>query len=267
MRSGEPDNLVVALDPFDTQLAASLAAWGIVGAPPKTPGAEARLRRENGQLHLGDETYGDGADGRTPLVSFRGDEPGLAEVVLDHYARYRQALRLPSRCDLAGVLEVKLLGSPERQISPEDLQAPGFDELPSDDPWRYKVREGEGFVVRIENRAKEPLQVFVLNCAGSGRVEHLGSAQIPAGAMHVLWSSRKLGIPFYPTVATDRTEIVDRLIVVGTTLPDQDLSYLELDNSFAEVIARFPDREFGTRSLSTLVERWTAEAVTVRIYK
>jgi hypothetical protein len=267
VKPGEPDNLVVALDPFDIQLAASLAAWGIVGAPPETPGAEARLRRENGQLHLGDETYSDGADGRTPLVSFPGDQPGLAEVILDHYAHYRQALRLPSRCDLAGVLEVKLLGSPERQISPEDLQAPGFNELLSDSPWRYKVREGGGFVIRIANHAKDPLEVFVLNCAGSGRVEHLGSAQIPPGAMHVLWSSRKLGIPFYPTVATERTEIVDRLIVVGTTLPDQDLSYLEIDDSFADVIERFPDREFGTRSLSPLVERWTAERVTVRIYK
>ncbi|HET9212260.1 MAG TPA: caspase family protein [Thermoanaerobaculia bacterium] len=263
--SGEPDHLTVALDPFDEQLAASLAAWGIVGAPPGTP-AEARLRRQNGQLHLGDEIYGVG--GQPPLASFPGNLPGLAEVVLDHYARYCQALRLPARCrDLAGALEVKLLDCPERQISPEDLQAPGFSELPSGGPWRYKVQEGDGFVIRIGNSAKDPLHVFVLNCAGSGRVEHLGSAQIPAGAMHVLWDSRQLGIPFYPTLATERAEMVERLIVVGTTLPDQDLSYLELDNSFAEVIARFPDREFGTRSLSPLVEKWTAEMVTVRIYK
>jgi caspase domain-containing protein len=266
VRPGEPDRLVVALDPFDAQLAGRLEAWGIVGVSPETPEAEARLRRENGQLHLGDEIYDRG--GQPPLASFPGDRPGLAEVVLDHYARYCQALRLTARCrDLAGALELKLLRSPERQISPEDLQAPGFDELTSDGPWRYKVKEGDGFVIRIENRAIDPLHVFVLNCAGSGRVEHLGSAQIPAGAMHVLWSGQELGIPFYPTVATERTEIVDCLIVVGTTLPDQDLSYLEVDSSFAEVIARFPDREFGTRSLSTLVEKWTAEMVTVRIYK
>ncbi len=266
VRSGEPDHLTVALDPFDAPLAASLAAWGIVGVPPETPGVEARLRRQNGQLHLGDEIYGVG--GQPPLASFPGSQPGLAEAVLDHYARYRQTLRLPGRCrDLAGALEVKLLDCPERQISPEDLQAPGFDELPSDNPWRYKVKEGDGFVIRIANRSLDPLHVFVLNCAGSGRVQHLGSAQIPAGAMHVLWDSRKLGIPFYPTVAAERTEIVERLIVVGTTLPDQDLSYLEIDSSFAEVIARFPDREFGTRSLSPLVEKWTAETVTVRIYK
>jgi hypothetical protein len=271
VRPGRPDRLVVALKPFDAQLAASLETRGIVGAHLGEPEIEARLRRENGQLHLGDETYSDGADGRTPLVSFPGDQPGLAEVILDHYARYCQALRLPARCrDLAGALELKLLRSPERQISPEDLQAPGFDELTSDGPWRYKVKEGDGFVIRIANRAKDPLEVFVLNCAGSGRVEHLGSAQIPPGAIHVLWSSRKLGIPFYPTVATNRTEIVDRLIVVGTTLPDQDLSYLEIIESFAEVIQRFPDRskDMGTRALPTaLVEKWTAEMVTLRIYK
>jgi hypothetical protein len=271
VRPGEPDHLVVALDPFDAQLAASLAAWGIVGAPPETPGAEARLRRANGQLHLGDEIYG--GDGRPPLVSFPGDRPGLAEVILSHYARYRQALRLPARChDLDGALEVKLLSFSGRQIAPEELQAPGFNEVPSDNPWRYKVQEGEGFVIRIGNRAKDPLEVFLLNCAGSGRVEHLGSMQIPPGAMHTLWSSRALGIPFYPTVATERTEIVDRLLVVGTTLPDQDLSSLEIDDSFADVIQRFPDRDAKdmgrTRALPTaLVEKWTAEMVNLRIYK
>jgi Caspase domain len=266
VRPGKPDRLVVALDPFDDRLAARLEAWGIVGAPPETPGAEARLRRENSQLHLGDEIHG--IDGQPPLVSFPANVPDLAEVVLGHYARYRQTLRLPARCrDLAGALQVKLLDSPERQISPEDLQAPGFDELPSDDPWRYKVREGDGFVIRIENRAKDPLEVFALNCAGSGRVEHLGSAQIPPGAVHVLWSSRKLGIPFQATVATEREEIVDRLIVVGTTLPDQDLSYLEVDTSFAEVIQRFPDRDANRALPTTLIEKWTAEMVTLRIYK
>lgn len=265
VRSGERDHLTVALDPFDNPLAVSLAAWGIVGVPPGTQGAEARLWRQNGKLHLGDDIYG--RNGQPPLASFPGNLPGLAEVVLDHYARYHQALGLPARCDLAGALMVKLLDCPERQISPQDRQAPGFNELPLDNPWRYKVKEGKGFVIRIENRAKDPLEVFVLNCAGSGRVEYLGSAHIPVGAMHVLWSGQELGIPLYPTVATDRTEIVERLIVVGTTLQDQDLSYLELDDSFAEVIARFPDREMGTRSLSPIVEKWTAEMVTVRIYK
>jgi hypothetical protein len=268
VRPGEPDLLTVALDPFDTGLAARLADWGIVGALPEKPGAEARLRRENGRLHLGDEIYD--RNGEPPLASFPADVPGLAEVVLDHYARYRQALRLSSRCDLSGVLEVRLLDAPERQLSAEDLQAPAFDELPAGDPWRYQVREGDGFVVRIANRAKDPLSVFLLNCAGSGRVEHLGSAQIPAGAMHVLWNDRKLGIPFNPTVASEGKEMIDRLIVVGTTLPDQDLSYLELDDSFADLIARFPDRtkDMGSRDLpAALVERWTAETVTVRIYK
>ncbi|PYQ58376.1 MAG: hypothetical protein DMF53_20530 [Acidobacteria bacterium] len=177
-------------------------------------------------------------------------------------------------------MEVKLLDSPERQISPEELQAPGFDELPSDSPWRYKVREGDGFVIQIKNLlTKDPLNalhVFILNCAGSGRVERLGSVQIPAGSLHVLWSDRQLGIPFRPTVATERKEIVDRLVVVGTTRSDQDLSFLKVDESFAEVIQRYRNRDRGedakemmTRApeSATPVEKWTAEMVTLRIYK
>jgi hypothetical protein len=267
VRPGQADRLVVALEPFDAQLADRLERQGIAGARTGEPGIEARLQREKGQFHLRDETYG---DGRPPLFSFPADEPGLAEAVLGHYARYRQTLRLPLLCrDLAGALKVKLLDSPERRISPEELQAPSFDELPSDSLWRYKVREGDGFVIRIENQAQEPLNVFLFNCAGSGRVEHLGSVEIPAGSLHVLWSDQKLGIPFYPAVATEGTEIIERLIVVGTTLQDQDLRYLRVDESFAEVIQRYRDaKDMGTRALpTTLVEKWTAEMVTLRIYR
>jgi Caspase domain len=268
VRPGQSDRLVVALEPFDSQLAARMEAQGIAGAHIGEPGIEAHLQRENGLLHLRDETYG---DGRPPLFSFPADEPGLAEAVIGHYARYRQALRLPLRCrDLAGALKIKLLASPERQISPEELQAPRFDELPSDSPWRYKVREGDGFVIRIENQAQESLNVFIFNCAGSGRVEHLGSVEIPAGSLHVLWSDQQFGTPFYPTVATQRTEIVERLIAVGATVKDKNLSYLRVDESFAEVIQLYRDaKEMLTRAPTpaTPAEKWTAEMVTLRIYQ
>jgi hypothetical protein len=270
-RAGDPDRLTVSLEPFDPRLAARLEARGFAAVPPGTQGIEAFLRRDaNGRFHLGDEIHGDGRNpARPPLASFAEDFPDTLEAVLDHYARYRRALRLPSRCnDLPGALQVELLDCRNTAgFAPEDFQAPSFPQLPIDTPWRYKVQEGEGFAFRIDNRAQDPLHVFVFNCTGSGRVENLGYAEIPAGSLQILWREGILGSAIYPTVGVNRQEVVDRLVVVGTTLPDRDLSYLELDESLAEVIGRA--RECGPpRSASgSPVEKWTAEMITLRIYR
>jgi hypothetical protein len=269
--AGTPDRLTVLLEPFDPRLAARLEARGIAAVPPGTPGIEAYLHRDaNGHFHLGDEIYGDGRNpARPPLASFAEDYPDTLEAVLGHYARYRQALRLPSRCgDLPGALQVELLDCRNTAgVAPENFQTPSFPQLPGDTPWSYKVQAGEGFAIRVDNRAQDPLHVFVLNCTGSGRVENLGYAEVPAGSLQILWREGILGSAFYPSVGIDRSEVVDRLVIVGTTLPDRDLSYLELDESLAEVI-RHP-RECGpARSASgSPVEKWTAEMVTLRIYR
>jgi len=274
VKPGKKDRLTVSLIPSDSGLAARLKACGIDALPPRSRKAEARIRRQGGLLHLEDEIYGAGRD---PLVSFSAEEPGLAEAVLSHYARYRQALRLPQRClDLPGNLEIKLLDCRNMpKLTPGDRQDPSLSEFPVDSKWGYKIREGEGFAIRIDNEAaKDDLHVFVLNCAGSGRVEYLGHVEVPARSIHVLWYNQVLGKPFYPTVAAERTTVVDRLIAVGTTLPNQDLSYLKVGESFAEVIQRHRDRERTGKAKDTLdhserapVERWTAKMITLQIYK
>lgn len=273
VKAGTPDRLTVSLEPFDPRLAARLEARGIAAVPPGAPGIEAYLYRDaNGRFHLGDEIYGDGRNpARPPLASFTEDHPDTLEAVLGHYARYRQVLRLPSRCsDLPGALQVELLDCRNTAaIAPENLQAPSAPPLSSDTPWNYKVQEGQGFAIRIDNRDEDaPLNVFVLNCTGSGRVENLGHVEVPAGSLQILWREGILGSAFYPAVGVDRPEIVDRLVIVGTTLPDRDLSYLELDESLAEVIRRPRECMSGpTRSASVSpVEKWTAEMVTLRIY-
>ncbi len=272
-RAGAPDRLTVSLDPFDPRLAARLEARGIAAVPPGTPGTEACLYRDaNGVFHLGDEIHGDGrSPARPPLASFTESPQDTLEAVLGHYARYRQALRLPSRCtDLPGALQVELLDCRNTAVAAsQDLQAPSFPQLPTDMPWNYKVQEGEGFAFRIDNRAYDPLDVFVFNCTGSGRVENLGHVEVPPGSLQILWREGILGSPFYPARGVDRPEVVDRLVIVGTTLPDQDLSYLELDESLAEVIRRPRECMSGpARSASgSPVEQWTAEMVTLRIYR
>jgi hypothetical protein len=273
VRAGQPDRLTVALEPFDPRLAARLEARGIAAVPPGTQGIEACLHRDaKGRFHLGDEIYGDGrTPSRPPLASFTEEHPDTLEAVLGHYARYRQALRLPSRCtDLPGALRVELLDCRNTAVvASQDLQAPSSPQLPIDIPWNYKVQEGEGFAIRIDNRAYDPLNVFVFNCTGSGRVENLGHVEVPAGSLQILWREGILGSAFYPARGVDRPEIVDRLVIVGTTLPDRDLRHLELDESLAEVIRRPRECLSGpTRSASgSPVEQWTAEMITLRIYR
>lgn len=275
VKPGEADRLTVSLEPSDPGLAARLQACDIDTFPPGSSEAEAHIRREGNLLHLGDEIYGDGRD---PLVSFPAAEPGLAEAVLSHYARYRQVLRLHQRCvgDLTGALKIKLLdcrNMPKLALKSE-VQSPRLPQFPIDPKWGYKIREREGFAIRIDNRAQDDLHVFVLNCAGSGRVEYLGHAEIPARSIHVLWCDQVLGKPFYPGVGADRQEIFDRLVAVGTTLPDQDLSYLKIDESFAKVIQRHRDRDRGPEARDTMdhseqpsIEKWASDMVTLRIYK
>jgi Caspase domain len=276
VKPGEADRLTISLEPSDPGLAARLRACDIDILPPGSSEAEAHIRREGKLLHLGDEIYGDGRD---PLVSFPAAEPGLAEAVLGHYARYRQVLRLHQRCvgDLTGALKIKLLDCRNMpKLALKSSQSPRLPQFPIDPKWGYKIREGEAFAIRIDNQTEDDnLHVFVLNCAGSGRVEYLGHAEIPARSIHVLWCDQILGNPFYPAVgAADRKEIFDRLVAVGTTLPDQDLSYLKIDEPFAKVIQRHRDRDRGQEAKDTLahseqapIEKWTAEMVTLRIYK
>lgn len=275
VRPGEADRLTISLEPSDPALAARLKACDIDTLPPGSSEAEARIRREGNLLHLGDEIYGDGRD---PLVSFPAAEPGLAEAVLSHYARYRQVLRLHQRCvgDLTGALKIKLLDCrniPKLALS--SSQSPRLPQFPIDPKWGYKIRQGEGFAVRIDNQTEEDdLHVFVLNCAGSGRVEYLGHVEVPAHTIHVLWCDQVLGKPFRPAVGAERKEIFDRLVAVGTTLKNQDLSYLRIDESFAEVIQRHRDRDRTGEARDTLdhseqplVEKWAADMVTLRIYR
>jgi hypothetical protein len=268
--AGKSDRLVVSLEPFDPELAVQMERWGMVAVPSGDPEAEVFLRRDGNRFHLGDEIYGDGRDPqRLPLASFDAIQL-LVNRALFHMAWYRRPLRLPARCqDLPKALSVELLDC--RSIgssATEDLQAPIFPQLASDSPWNYKVREGDGFAVRINNRCGDLLHVSVLNCAGSGRVEHFGSIEVPPGSPQILWadSGMRFGQPFFPSTGTQKDSVVDRLIVVGTTLPDRDLDFLATGVSFEEALNG--ERDGLTRaSTNPPVEQWTAELVTLRIYK
>ncbi len=262
VRPGNPDRLILSVEPFSLDLARDVQEYKLVAIPAGQPEAEAFLRcDENGWFHLGDMICGAGGDPqRPPLASFPSSSPVALERVLEHHARYVQTLRLPSRCrDLIGAIHVELLDCQDMATA-GDLQAPDLPQLAFDATWGHKVRDGDGFAIRIENRADSLLYVTVLNCTGSGRVEYLGDVGVPPGFQQVLWREGILGSPFDLTVGADRESVVNRLVFVGTTLPDRDLRFLILDNSFAEFILR--NRDAGMRSTPNFsTEKGTSEFI------
>jgi hypothetical protein len=269
VRAGKPDRLAVSLEPFDPELATQLETWGMEAVRPGDPKAEVFLRRDGNRFHLGDEIHGDGRDPqRPPLASFAVNFLVLNQALF-HIAWYRQPLRLSARCrDLTGALSVELLDCQNlKSFSSEDLQAPTCPQLAFDPLWNYRAREGNGFAIRIGNQCSSLLHVTVLNCAGSGRVEHLGSLEVPFGSPQILWadSGMRSGEPFYPSTGTTKDFVVDRLIVVGTTLPDRDLSYLATKVSLEEALNG--KRDMTRSTTNPPVELWTAEMITLRIEK
>ena len=269
-RPGEDDRLSVFLQPATPELRTYLEAGGLITLVEEPEKAEAMVRADNrGRYHLGDTLYGDGSDPSRPaLFTFPATSQVVLRRVLEHYAEYNRVLRLPHRCpDLPDALSAELLDCADLRETSDGggLQAPAIRRLPVDISHKYQIREGNGFAISVRNQGPVLLYVTVLNCAGSGRVEYLGQAEVASGSLQTVWSDGLLGNPFYPTVAAaDRASIVDRLVLVGTTLPGRDLSYFEAKFSFAEAMNR--DRDAGTRGdTKPVVEQWTATLVPLLI--
>lgn len=272
---GERDALVVQLDPYDADLARWLegeARFRIVAAG-SGEAAEVFVGRDaGGERWIGDEIHGPGVageDGEPPLCRVPADDRPALLRALTHCEKQRLALRLALRCrDLSGALAVRLLDAREAAAIPAaELHDPPLPEV-SPDPerrYRYLLGHGQPICIAVENRSAEPLYVSLLNCTGSGRVEILGTTQvqIPPRRRQALWLGGNLGNAFRCGVPAGRRSTVDRLIAVGATVPDLDLSFLRVKESFEEVLGAtmremLPD-EAEPR------ERWTATQVTVKI--
>lgn len=266
---GVDDKLVVVLDPFDAKMARYLEREvPVMVLPAADRGArivEAFIGSSaDGSWWVGDDVFG----AEEPLVRVpRENVAGLAEV-LWHFLRYCLPLRLVRRCRDAGeLLRLRVLDARHvDKIDVAGMHDPALPEVEADGEGRYRHRltDGQPVCFCVENRYSRPLYTHMINCASSGKVEILGPTQleVPFQRRQTFWQGGLMGKPFPCSLSPGRTSNVERVIVVGTSLPGVDLQYLRVQQSFSDAL-RLAKRDASSRGVTHDV--WTATMALVRI--
>lgn len=219
-----------------------------------------------------DDAHGTGAQGEPVLVVVPAGARARIPAVLEHYARYRAPLRLARACtDLPGQLRISLLSCNGEVWNPSiDTQNPTLPEVASGTgAYPYRLRAGDQYCVRVENRSSYRLYVTLLNAAASGCVEYLGDASIVGCGLHTFWwggllgEPFKRGEPFEASVTTGRRIGLDRFVVIGTTEPGRSLRFLEEKLRFADILASVVPKE--AKAQRTLPIAWTSQVTAVLI--
>lgn len=269
---GEEARLRVGLEPWDVSLKVKLESTGLVMVQPvNEPGIELKVYREDCGYVLRDEIYdldpiASEEAGRKrgkyelPPELARAADPSDLLGQVEHYGLFVRPLRQARQAfDLPGLLKVTLLQAPmSPSLPPQELQNPPFKPLPPGAGATHTIVDGAGFCVRVENRWERELYVTVLNCTAGCGVEVLGHGRIDGKALQVFWYGGEIGWPFITTSDLGAVSL-DRLVVLGTSLPDVDLRFLQLEPLRATLKGTR-----GTRGPEPL-ERWTATVTTLRI--
>jgi hypothetical protein len=222
---------------------------------PTEPDADVELRKDSRGTILCDAMFGPEHDAVGSLVLFEpGDREGIV-TTLEHVSKWYRPLQLARRANQhPGLLEVRLRTG-------ADLS--GGDYLPPDISGRYgwELARGTEFVIELANRSSQQLTVGVLNCAMGGTVELLAdSLSIPAGTSQIIWQEQTPGQRFIVGIVEGRSEGVDRLVVVGTSLPGVSFQSYQLSQSFREM----------AKSMVLTTTRapavWTARVTSVRMF-
>jgi hypothetical protein len=246
VRPGQAERLAVRFEePVPPAIQALLEGSQLIEIVPPGAAAEAYVgRSRDGDWLIGDDLYSPRDGEGQPLCRVpAADHAALLEGLI-HYYRYVRTLRLARRCgqDPGGLVLSLLDCGDEQGLAGTDLQDPDLPEAcgSSDGAFRYALREGGRFCVRVANRTPLSLYTTVLNCSASGQVEDLGFAQIGRQRSHVFWLDGVLGSPFAPWLAAAASQStatgIDRLVAVATNRPGVDLSYLRVEEAIQQVV-------------------------------
>ena len=245
---GADARLAVALQPsVDETAAAALSGSSFVQVVDDVRHADLELHRRSEGWVLADDIFGyDPGRPRFPPVPH--GRPDILRAVVEHYYRYRAPLRLASACrDLPMLLGLSLLDCNRHQLEPADAQTVALPEVTGTDRARYEVSDGARIGIVVYNRSDRDLYVTLVDAAPSGRVDVLGTGQIPAQGRERFWSSSTLGSPFKASLPSGQPVAVDRIVAIGTTVSGVDLGHLRQDTGFAEIVRL--DRGFRRQDL------------------
>lgn len=235
--------------------------------------AEVQLsRRPDGTWDLTDDIAG-ARDGSPPLVKLRPDQLDHAKALLELYHRYALPLRMATSCtDLPGQLRLSVLACPEDGLPEDEADGIALPEQAAHAALTYALEIGDRFCVQVRNASIYRLRVTLVNCAASGKVEHLGDQVLEPRSSQRFWQGSSIGVPFVASAVQGSVRYVDRLVAIGTTLVDEDLRYLKNDIRFSAILARSrgTDKELDAASEGGAppvppVEKWTAAHVTLGI--
>lgn len=282
IQPGEGAHLLVALDPADAAIQAELGKVGSgfarLAESGETP-AVVLKRCEDGGWAVTDDLHGTGESPGEPwLVKIpAAGGPELVRRVLEHYALYIAPVEMARRCqDLpAGMLQLALLDCSDMEAGEDEILIdPALD---PQDPALPRIVPGEGrvhdvvedhtfFCVEVRNNYARPLFVTLIEAGASGRVnmDYGGDVEVPAKGRHVFWLDATPKCRVSACVADGKTVSVDRLVAIGTTARDKNLSFLKNETSFRDVLDGKAQRD--TKRFPSM-EKWTSDSVIVRVRK
>lgn len=269
VKAGPDARLRVRLVPPNPELAARLAGSELLEIIAGDGDADVELvQRPDQAWAITDDIHGRGDDAIEPeLVALTPDRMPLARAALEHYHGYSAPLRLARACrDLPDLLHISVLDATNPPGDEQEAQDPRLPLVEGGLRASYEVSSGAHVCFVVDNASDVALQVTLICCAMSGRVQILGEQVIRAHSRYAFWANDRLGAPFAMSLPDKRPSGIDRIVAIGTTNRAVSLQYLRRSMSFEEVlnprrtVRATPDPE---RPLP--VEQWTAAMTTVRI--
>jgi len=280
VRAGEGERLKVRLVPQENDLARFLSESPLLEMlAENAPDAEVEVVMEVGGA------WRIGNDVRSRLAVVPVGEVAALRGGLEAYYRYNAALRLARTSNdpqLAGALSLRLLDCNDAEalaaLTDAQLADPPLAEVQRDTDAVYAVPSGARFCLRVANASTATLHVTVLNCSVGGLVEMLGTTSLRPGVSDVVWQAGQFRrgfranpdrLPGVPRAVPAADSVVDRLMAIGTTRPDADLSYLAVGKTIQQLV----DELLGGRGVldepepaaSGPSELWTATIAPLRI--
>jgi len=259
---GQAARLRCAIAPGLAELERLLARSPLLAVVAPGEPADVHLVRAGDRWFVVDDQHGTGPDAPV-LFSLHHDELDCARDVLEHYQRYALPLRVARRAsDLPGALAVTVLDCPgEDEVPSHQAQRGRLSEARRDAQGRYQLAAGAPVCVDLHNRCARDLRVSLFNLAATGQVQLLGDEMIPPAAHHVFWARGALGTPYRMRAVPGADRSIDRLIAIGRTAARHELGYLQVEDSFTEIVRRARHRtriaEDGLR-IAWPMEQWTA---------